>query len=120
VNVVTSAADLIAALQSQATDIEVRGTISGMPMITLRPGLRLRGGTLRFGAKGVRLTRDNEWHPRHWLPFGRCTRRRERSRFVRHQHHRCPRPRSRPDLTSPTARSTSCRKLENGWQDRES
>ena len=23
------------------------------------PGVRLRGGTLRFGAKGVRLTRDN-------------------------------------------------------------
>jgi len=28
-------------------------------MITLRPGVRLRGGTLRFGAKGVRLTSDN-------------------------------------------------------------
>jgi hypothetical protein len=30
-----------------------------MPMITLRPGVTLRGGTLRFGAKGVRLTSDN-------------------------------------------------------------
>jgi hypothetical protein len=50
----------MAALQSKATDIEVRGAISGMPMITLRPGVRLHGGTLKFGAKGVRLTRDNE------------------------------------------------------------
>jgi hypothetical protein len=32
----------------------------GMPMITLRPGVKLRGGTLSFGAKGVRLTSDNE------------------------------------------------------------
>jgi hypothetical protein len=30
-----------------------------MPMMTLRPGVTLRGGTLRFGAKGVRLTSDN-------------------------------------------------------------
>jgi hypothetical protein len=28
-------------------------------MITLRPGVSLRGGTLRFGAKGVRLTSGN-------------------------------------------------------------
>ena len=31
----------------------------GMPMITLKPGVTLRNGTLTFGAKGVRLTRDN-------------------------------------------------------------
>jgi hypothetical protein len=31
-----------------------------MPAITLRPGTRLRGGTLRFGAKGIRLTSDNQ------------------------------------------------------------
>lgn len=30
-----------------------------MPVITLAPGVRRRGGTLEFGAKGVRLTRDN-------------------------------------------------------------
>jgi hypothetical protein len=30
-----------------------------MPMITLRPGVSVRGGTLWFGAKGVRLTADN-------------------------------------------------------------
>jgi hypothetical protein len=58
--VVTTAADLLAATQSPATDIEVRGTLTGMPMITLQPGVRLHGGTLIFGARGLRLTRDNE------------------------------------------------------------
>jgi hypothetical protein len=57
--VATTAMDLQEALQSGATDIEVRGELTGMPMVTLPPGVRLRGGTLRFGAKGVRLTRDN-------------------------------------------------------------
>jgi hypothetical protein len=37
----------------------VDGSLAGMPMITLRPGVSLRGGTLRFGAKGVRLTSGN-------------------------------------------------------------
>jgi hypothetical protein len=37
----------------------VDGSLAGMPMVTLRPGVSLRGGTLRFGAKGVRLTSDN-------------------------------------------------------------
>ena len=55
----TTPADLQEALQSGATDIEVRGELTGMPMVTLPPGVRLRGGTLWFGAKGVRLTRDN-------------------------------------------------------------
>ncbi len=39
--------------------IVAEGEISGMPMITLSEGQRLWGGTLRFGACGVRLTRDN-------------------------------------------------------------
>ncbi|WP_202863576.1 hypothetical protein [Ornithinimicrobium avium] len=39
--------------------IEVDGVITGSPMITLPPGTTLRGGTLRFGARGVRLTSDN-------------------------------------------------------------
>jgi hypothetical protein len=42
-----------------ADDIEVIGSLSGMPMITLRPGVSLHGGRLRFGGKGVRLTSDN-------------------------------------------------------------
>jgi len=44
---------------SSAHDIVVDGTLSGMPMISLRPGVRLRGGTLCFGAKGIRLTADD-------------------------------------------------------------
>jgi hypothetical protein len=55
-SVVESAAELVEALQSGVGEIEVRG----MPMITLPPGVRLRGGTLKFGAKGLRLTSDNE------------------------------------------------------------
>jgi len=48
----------MAALTS-ANDIAVEGSLSGMPMISLSPGTRLRGGTLCFGAKGIRLTADN-------------------------------------------------------------
>jgi hypothetical protein len=55
---VTSSAELLDALAA-ADHIEVDGSLTGMPMITLRPGVTLRGGTLRFGAKGVRLTSDN-------------------------------------------------------------
>jgi hypothetical protein len=40
-------------------DIEVDGSLCGMPMVSLRPGVRLRGGTLCFGAKGIRLSSDN-------------------------------------------------------------
>jgi hypothetical protein len=60
VDVVSSAAELMDALESEVSDIEVQGTLTGMPMVTLRPGVRLSGGTLRFGGKGVRLTHDNE------------------------------------------------------------
>jgi hypothetical protein len=59
VTVVTSAGELLDALAT-ASDIEIDGSLSGMPSITLRPGTRLRGGTLRFGAKGIRLTSDNQ------------------------------------------------------------
>jgi hypothetical protein len=55
---VTSPAELLDALAT-ADDIEVVGSLAGMPMITLRPGVTLRGGMLRFGAKGVWLTSDN-------------------------------------------------------------
>ncbi len=55
---VSSSAELLDALET-ADDIEVDGSLTGMPMITLRPGVTLRGGTLRFGAKGIRLTSDN-------------------------------------------------------------
>jgi hypothetical protein len=55
---VTSAAELLEAL-AVADDIEVDGSLVGLPMISLRPGVTLRGGTLRFGAKGIRLSSDN-------------------------------------------------------------
>jgi hypothetical protein len=47
------------AVGSDAAEIKVQGTISGVPMITLRPGVTLRGGVLEFGAKGVRLSSQN-------------------------------------------------------------
>ena len=57
---VSSSAELTEALASGATDIHIEGTITGSPMITLPPGVNLRGdGTLKFGAKGVRLTSNN-------------------------------------------------------------
>jgi hypothetical protein len=52
--VVTTARELLDAVASEVP--EVQGTVSGMPMITLRPGVTLRGGMLEFGAKGLRLT----------------------------------------------------------------
>jgi hypothetical protein len=55
---VSSASDLLGALTS-ARDIVVDGSLSGTPMISLPPGVNLRGGTLCFGAKGIRLTSDN-------------------------------------------------------------
>ena len=76
---VSTTAELLDALQV-ADDIEVDGSLSGMPMITLRPGVTLRGGTLRFGAKGVRLTVDNRIEdvtvlvPDHEVAIGNDTR----------------------------------------------
>jgi len=55
---VSTVEELLDALEV-ASDIEVTGSLSGMPMITLRPGVRLHGGRLRFGSKGVRLTANN-------------------------------------------------------------
>ena len=57
--VVSTAAELVAAVASEGADVEVRGELSGMAMITLAPGVTLRGGTVRFGGKGICLTRDN-------------------------------------------------------------
>jgi len=58
--VATTAAELSTAVQSGKRAIEVRGEVRGMPMLTLGPGVHLRGGTLVFGAKGICLTSDNE------------------------------------------------------------
>lgn len=56
---VTTAAELADAISTGAAEIVVEGTITGSPSITLPEGTTLRGGTLMFLAKGVRLTRDN-------------------------------------------------------------
>lgn len=56
---VSSAAELADAIASGAQDIVVDGAISGSPSITLPAGATLRGGTLEFLAKGVRLSKDN-------------------------------------------------------------
>ncbi|WP_068400757.1 hypothetical protein [Kribbia dieselivorans] len=56
---VTTAAELASALADGAREIEVQGEITGSPMITLPPGTTMRGGSLHFSAKGVRLTSDN-------------------------------------------------------------
>jgi hypothetical protein len=56
---VTTSDQLLAAAASGDTHIVVDGTLSGMPMITLKPGVTLSGGTLRFGARGIQLTSDN-------------------------------------------------------------
>jgi hypothetical protein len=47
------------AIGRRVPHIVAEGEISGMPMITLSEGQRLSGGTLRFGASGVRLRRNN-------------------------------------------------------------
>jgi len=57
--IVSTEAELAAAVRAGTPAIEVYGTLRGMPMLTLGPGVRLRGGVLEFGAKGLRLTRDN-------------------------------------------------------------
>jgi len=56
---VRDAAELKSALDEGASVIEVTGTVTGSPGITLPPGTTLKGGRLEFGAKGIRLTRNN-------------------------------------------------------------
>lgn len=56
---VTTAQELTEALQSGEKNIEIEGTITGSPSITLPEGTTLSGGTLKFSAKGVRLTANN-------------------------------------------------------------
>ena len=57
---VTSGLELTDTIASGATNIEINGTASGLPSLTLPPGVSLRGGTLEFKAKGLRLTSDND------------------------------------------------------------
>jgi hypothetical protein len=56
---VASAAELLGALGDGAREIRIVGTIVGMPSIRLQPGVKLVGGSLVFGARGVVLSSDN-------------------------------------------------------------
>ena len=53
---VGSAAELSDALRRGELDILVEGTITHTPMLTLPPGVTLRGGVLRFGGRGIKVT----------------------------------------------------------------
>ncbi|MGA7204393.1 MAG: hypothetical protein WBX27_07170 [Specibacter sp.] len=52
-------AELTDALASGAKAIEILAALRGMPSVTLPAGVCLRGGSLNFGAKGLRLTSNN-------------------------------------------------------------
>ena len=49
---VTTASELLDAVESGCEEITVRGAVDGIPTITLAPGVRLRGGALRFAEQG--------------------------------------------------------------------
>lgn len=61
--IVTTAAELAHAIEQQDKVIEVSGTITGSPSVTLPKGTTIRGigddATLAFLAKGLRLSADN-------------------------------------------------------------
>ncbi|MFF0740509.1 hypothetical protein ACFYVL_08905 [Streptomyces sp. NPDC004111] len=62
VRTVSTAAGLQQALADRAEQIEVSGTLSGMPSVVLPPGTVLigrEGAVLRFGGRGVVVTSDN-------------------------------------------------------------
>ena len=45
---VRSVQELVEALDAGVEEIEVQGSLSGMPMVTLGPGVRLRGAPCRL------------------------------------------------------------------------
>jgi hypothetical protein len=56
---ISSAGELAEAAKQPGARIELAGQIDGLASVALAPGVQLRGGTLRFGSKGLRLSRDN-------------------------------------------------------------
>ncbi len=56
---VTNNDQLRAAFDAGDSPIVVDGRLIGLPMLTLRPGVQLSGGTLEFLARGLVLTCDN-------------------------------------------------------------
>jgi hypothetical protein len=51
--------ELLAAIDDAVTEITVVGPISGLASLRLPPGVRLAGGSLVFGARGLVLSSDN-------------------------------------------------------------
>jgi hypothetical protein len=49
--------ELVRAVRSGGPEIEVSGTLGGLPALTLGPGTRLRGGVLEFEAGGIQVSR---------------------------------------------------------------
>jgi hypothetical protein len=56
---VSDAAELRRAVEAEVPAIRVVGTIGGLPSFRLPPGTELHGGALKFGGRGIVLTRDN-------------------------------------------------------------
>lgn len=56
---VSNAQELAEAIAAKEQNIEIEGTITGSPSITLPEGATLSGGTIEFKAKGVRLSANN-------------------------------------------------------------
>lgn len=58
---VSTAAELVAATQQRVPAIEVDGVVGGMPMLTLAPGVRLRGGTLELAPRACGWPATTSW-----------------------------------------------------------
>lgn len=57
--VVSSASELVRAIELRVGEIRINGTIAGVPSFTLPQGTVLSGGRLELKTKGVRLSTDN-------------------------------------------------------------
>ncbi len=56
---VSNGQELADAVDTGADQISVQGEVTALGMLSLQPGQTLSGGTVKFGANGVRLSRDN-------------------------------------------------------------
>lgn len=59
---VSTAAELVDAVQQRVVAIQVDGVVRGIPMITLAPGYGCAAAPCNSGAKGLRLTRTGHVH----------------------------------------------------------
>ncbi len=56
---VHTAEELVTAAAVEGAQIDIAVDLGQVPALTLAPGVSLRGGAVRFAAKGLRLTADN-------------------------------------------------------------